>query len=167
MFVANHRSNLDTFLLISLIPGLRGMAKKSLFSNLFFAPIMLLAGFVPVEKGNLKDFRQGIDLLKTKILNKNFSALVFPETTRCQKNAKGIQKLSDAVFLAAIESQALVVPIIIQGSDQVLGRGDFLLNPYNPIQITIFDAIQSSDFKTPTELSSFVKNYFLERIPCN
>ena len=167
MFVANHRSNLDTFLLISLIPGLRGMAKKSLFSNPFFAPMMHLAGFVPVKKGNLNDFRKGIDLLKTKILNKNFAALVFPETTRCQKNAMGLQKFSDAVFLAAIESQALIVPIIIQGSDQVLGRGDLLLNPYKPIQMIICDAVQSSEFKTPTELSNFIRNYFLERMLCN
>jgi 1-acyl-sn-glycerol-3-phosphate acyltransferase len=161
MFVANHRSNLDTFLLISLIPGLRGLAKSSLFYNIFFAPIMLLIGFAPVKKGSIDGFLVGLKMLKTKILDRNRAVLIFPETTRCEKNFSSIQKFSSAVFDVAIESSALVVPIFIQDTDQSLGRGDLLLNPYNPLAMKIFSAIQTSDFKNATELSKHVRNLFL------
>lgn len=167
MFVANHRSNLDTFILISLIPGLRGMAKKSLFYNIFFAPFMLMIGFVPVDKGNLKSFLEGIKLLEVKILKHNRPALVFPETTRCQKNAVGIGKFSDALFKAAIEAKALVVPILISGTDQVLGRGDFLINPYKQIQLTIYNPLVAKNYKSENELSQVVKKILLEKMLCN
>jgi hypothetical protein len=42
-----------------------------------------------------------------------------------------------------------------------LGRGDLLLNPYNPLAMKIFSAIQTSDFKNATELSKHVRNLFL------
>jgi 1-acyl-sn-glycerol-3-phosphate acyltransferase len=167
MVVANHRSNLDTFILISLIPGLRGMAKKSLFYNIFFAPIMFLIGFVPVDKGNLKSFIKGINLVKTKILMRNRPALVFPETTRCQKNAQGIGKFSDAVFKAAIESNALVLPILIQGTDQILGRGDFLINPHASAEFTIYNPIVANKYANESDLSGDIKKLFVDRILCS
>lgn len=166
MFVANHRSNLDTFILISLIPGLRGMAKKSLFYNIFFGPIMLLIGFVPVDKGSLNSFREGIRLLQTRILGKNRPALVFPETTRCKKHNPGIEKFSDAVFVAAMEADALVVPILIKNTDRILGRGDLLIHPYEKAEVFIYDPIPAVQYKDQHQLSMHVKNFLLEKMSC-
>jgi 1-acyl-sn-glycerol-3-phosphate acyltransferase len=167
MVVANHRSNLDTFLLIALIPGLRGMAKKSLFYNIFFAPPMLLNGFVPVSKGNLNSFFDGLKLLQKKILMKNRPALVFPETTRCKKNFVGIGKFSDAVFKAAIEAKTIIVPILITDTDQILGRGDFFIRPYTRAKLTIFDPMAAISYKNENELSVHVKNLLVEKMSCS
>lgn len=162
MFVANHRSNLDTFLLISLIPGLRGLAKSSLYYNIFFAPFMYVAGFVPIEKGNVTGFLNGLKLLQTRILNNNRAALVFPETTRCKKNMPGVGKFSAAVFDVAQKSEALIVPICIKNSDLTMGRGDFLLHPFNLIELKIFRAIDAKVFSSAQELSAHV-HLMLER----
>lgn len=141
MFVSNHRSNLDTFLLISYIPGLRGLAKSSLFHNIFFAPMMFAAGFVPVQKGNVSGFIAGLRDVQRKLLLKNKAVLIFPETTRCQKNFTSIHKFSMAVFDAAIQTNAIVVPIYIGGTDQLMGRGDLFLNPNSPVTLKILDPI--------------------------
>ena len=146
VFVANHRSNLDTFLLISYIPGLRGLAKSSLFYNIFFAPFMWVIGFVPVDKGSAQSFISGIDLIKKRILAQDKSVLVFPENTRCEKGFPSINKFSGAFFSMAIDSQALIVPIVIKGTDQLMGRGDLFLNPYQPVQIRMLDPVQANQY---------------------
>ena len=142
-------------------------AKKSLFYNIFFAPFMLLIGFVPVDKGNVRSFLEGIQLLRTKILMKDRPALVFPETTRCQKNAAGLGKFSEAVFKAAIDAEALVVPVLIKGTDDILGRGDFLINPYILCELTIYEPIVANKYATEGDLSREVKRFLTDKLVCN
>lgn len=156
IFVANHRSNLDTFLLISLIPGLRGLAKSSLFYNIFFAPIMFLAGFIPAKKGDLNHFRDGLKKLKTKVLERNRPVLIFPETTRCEKRFSSIGKFSRATFDLALDSKALVVPIYISDTDLIMGRGDLFVNPFHPVQLTMLDPIDPQNFNSASELTLHV-----------
>ena len=156
LFVGNHRSNLDTFLLISYIPGLRGLAKRSLFYNFLFAPIMLLTGFVPVQKGSAESFLKGLNTMKEKILNKNRAALVFPENTRCEKNFSGLGKMTTSFFSLAIETKALVVPVAIHNSDAIMGRGDFLIHPGH-VRIQMLPVIDSSFYLSAKQLSQAVQ----------
>jgi 1-acyl-sn-glycerol-3-phosphate acyltransferase len=156
LFVANHRSNLDTFLLISFIPGLRGLAKSTLFYNIFFAPFMLAAGFIPVDKGSPDSLLKGLKVVKTKVFAKNRAVLNFPENTRCDKGFTSVQKFSGAFFSLAKESQVLVVPLVIQSTDQILGRGDLFLNPYHPVQIKMLEPIEAAKFENFLELRDLV-----------
>jgi 1-acyl-sn-glycerol-3-phosphate acyltransferase len=158
IFVANHRSNLDTFLMISFIPGLRGLAKKSLFYNIFFLPFMLIMGFIPVEKGSTRSFIQGLKSIRFKLLEKNHPVLIFPENTRCPKGYPALQKFSESVFKMAIDAKALVVPVAIKNSDQLLGKGDLFLTPYAPVKLTIFQAIKADEFIEAKTLSQMVWN---------
>ncbi|MBL7672406.1 MAG: 1-acyl-sn-glycerol-3-phosphate acyltransferase [Bdellovibrionaceae bacterium] len=156
LFVANHRSNLDTFLLISYIPGLRGLAKSSLFYNIFFSPFMVVAGFVPVSKGNQKSLLQGLKILGQEILQKNRAVLVFPETTRCPKGFPSMQKFSASFFSVAVENEALVVPLVIRSTDRILGRGDFLLHPFQATSIEMLEPIEATAFGNFVELRDLV-----------
>ncbi|MGE0634021.1 MAG: lysophospholipid acyltransferase family protein [Pseudobdellovibrionaceae bacterium] len=156
LFVANHRSNLDTFLLISYIPGLRGLAKSSLFHNVFFAPFMWVVGFIPVDKGRPESFLTTLKLLKTQLLDRNRAVLYFPEHTRCAKGFDSVSKFSSSVFMGAIESQALVVPLVIKRTDQLMGKGDLFLNPYEPVEIKMLDPIKASEFDDAIVLRDFV-----------
>lgn len=161
MFVANHRSNLDTFLLISYIPSLRGLAKSSLFSNIFFAPMMWAVGFIPVQKGSITGFIQGLRLMKEKILSQQQPVLVFPETTRCVKGFVGVQKMSQAVFDVAMETSAVVVPIYIQGTDQLMGRGDLLVHPFTPVSLKLLPSLKAKEYASAALLSEHVRELFL------
>lgn len=158
VFVANHRSNLDTFLLISYIPGLRGLAKSTLFQNIFFAPYMRLIGFIPVNKGSLESLAQGLKQLKSKILLKNRSVLIFPETTRCERNFPSVHKFGAFFFAVAMESKAIIVPLSISGTDQLMGRGDLLINPFKPVKIRMLEPIQAEKFQDSNQLRDFVWN---------
>ncbi len=144
IFVANHRSNLDTFIMLSYFPGLSGLAKRSLFYNLAFLPFMLFMGFIPVQKGDLNGFRDGVKKLKSQILDSERPVLIFPETTRCAKYFEGANKFSLSVFKLALESEALLVPICLKNTDRVLGRGDWLLHPHQASELLILTPIDCS-----------------------
>lgn len=165
LFVGNHRSNLDTFLLISYIPGLRGLAKSSLFYNLFFAPFMWVAGFIPVSKGNAESFMTGLKQLRTKLLERERPVLIFPENTRCEKGAPSLGKFSASVFSMAIDSRALIVPLAITGTDDVLGKGDLWLSPGHPIRIKMLPPIRSSDYTDPQSLRDRVREALKVELP--
>lgn len=156
LFVANHRSNLDTFLLISYIPGLRGLAKKSLFYNVFFGPMMFIAGFIPVVKGSSESFISGLGMLRDKLLRNDRPVLIFPENTRCDKGFSSVRKFSSAAFSIAMESQALIVPMTIQNTDQLMGRGDLLLHPHQPVKIKMLDPIPAANFQDSQKLRDHV-----------
>ena len=158
IFVANHRSNLDTFLLISYIPGLRGLAKKSLFQNVFFAPYMWVWGFIPVNKGSVDGMIEGLKLLRTKLLMKERSVLLFPETTRCEKGYPSVKKFGVFFFSMAIESKAIIVPLAINGTDDIMGKGDLFLNPYHPTRIQMLEPIHAEKFQDSRQLSDLVWN---------
>ena len=152
LFVANHRSNLDTFLLISYIPGLRGLAKRSLFYNFFFGIFMYIAGFIPVEKGSSESYLSGLNALRDRLLLKDRPVLIFPENTRCDKGFTSVRKFSSGVFDKAIESKALIVPIVIQNTDRLMGRGDVLINPYQTVKLTMLKPIQANTYQNSQSL---------------
>jgi 1-acyl-sn-glycerol-3-phosphate acyltransferase len=158
LFIANHRSNLDTFLLISYIPGLRGLAKSSLFYNAFFAPFMYIAGFIPVDKGSPESFVKGLKLLNRKLLKRDRAVLIFPENTRCEKGFSSVNKFAAAFFALAIDSGALIVPLAIESTDRLMGRGDLLIRPYEPVKITMLPPVDASRFNDSIALRDVVWN---------
>lgn len=156
LFVANHRSNLDTFLLISLIPGLRGLAKNSLYYNFFFAPFMWITGFVPVEKGSGKSFINGLEKIRINLLEKNIPVVIYPENTRCEKGSSKLNKWSQAVFKTAIDSKATIIPIAIKNTDQTLGRGDLFLTPFQKIEIKMLEPVETVLWKDSFKLANCI-----------
>lgn len=156
LFIANHRSNLDTFLLISWIPGLRGVAKHTLFYNFILAPFMWVTGFIPVEKGSANSFIDGLQKVKIHMLKTNNPILIFPEGTRCIKGGPNLNKWSQSVFKIAIDVNATVIPIMIKNTDRVLGKGDLLITPFEPVEVKMLKPIESKNYKDFIQLSKAV-----------
>ncbi len=157
LFIANHRSNLDTFLLISWIPGLRGMAKSSLYYNFLFAPFMWVIGFIPVEKGNSNSFMEGLQKIRIQMLEKNIPVLIFPENTRSIKGGANLGKWSQSVFKIAIDANATIIPVVIKNTDRVLGKGDLLITPFEPIEVKMLKPIESKNYTDFIQLSKTVR----------
>lgn len=156
LFVGNHRSNMDTFLLISYIPGLRGLAKSSLFKNFFFAPIMHMMGFIPVDKNSMPSFVNGLRRLRDDVFGQDLPVLMFPENTRREPGKPPIGKFSASGFALAMESNALIVPLVLKNTDQILGKGDMLLRPFAPVEIKQLQPVDPSRFTNPLVLRDFV-----------
>jgi 1-acyl-sn-glycerol-3-phosphate acyltransferase len=124
VFMSNHLSLLDGPLLFWLIPqSIRVILKKEVFRIPILGQGMRHVGFIPVDRKKLKGGRKSVEKASRLIKEKGFSFLIFPEGTR-SRNGK-IQPLRRGGFFLALNSQAPVVPISVQGTYELMPRKSF------------------------------------------
>lgn len=132
VFVSNHQSHNDIFILLSgLKKQFRFIAKKELFSNFIFKNFMKLSQSYPLDRN---DDRASLMVLKQAIKDINeegASVVVFPEGTRSHGPMMGDFKVG--LFSMIRRSKAPVVPIYIENSYES-GAKEFRVQIGNPIE---------------------------------
>lgn len=126
IFVANHHSHIDTPLLLSVIPRPRrykmvvGAAADYFFTtrmqSAFFS---LTLGTIPIERQKVG--RASANLAQS-LIEDGYSLLLFPEGGR-SPDGWGQPFRGGAAFLAT-RVGVPVVPIHVEGTGQILGKGD-------------------------------------------
>lgn len=151
LFVSNHRSHLDVFILLARIAGIRVLAKKSLFRVPFLGFFMRASGQIGVERGELKDWLSAMDEVR-KRLRQGERVHIFPEMTRCEPGANGVRSFRAAPFLAAMQEDAMVIPIVFQGTDLVWPKGQLGLSFRAPVRARTLEALRAKDFPSVNAL---------------
>ncbi len=119
VFVSNHESQADPFL-ISLLPWeMKWLAKASLFRIPFAGWSLALAGDIPVHRGEGKSAREAMDRCK-RWLERGVPVIIFPEGTRSSDGAMGPFK--DGAFRLALDCGANIVPIAVCGTRKALPK---------------------------------------------
>ncbi|MFN2387848.1 MAG: lysophospholipid acyltransferase family protein [Thermoanaerobaculia bacterium] len=126
LFVANHVSNADVFLLAMLPWEMKWLSKQSIFDIPLLGWQMGMAGDVPLVRGDKGSGRQAIEALRAH-LKRKVSVLVFPQGTRGEEGAVG--SFREGAFRLAIEEQADVVPLAVFGTERALPRHSLMLRP--------------------------------------
>ena len=122
VFMANHLSFLDGPLLFYIIPQfVRVILKKEIFRIPIIGWSMGFVGFVPVDRKGLKSGRRSIERATELIKTKGYSCLIFPEGTRSRDGK--MQSFRRGAFFLAINSQAPIVPITIEGTYDLMPKG--------------------------------------------
>ncbi len=125
VFMANHMSFLDGPLLFYLIPQVvRVIMKKEIFRIPILGWSMGFVGFVPVDRKGLKSGRRSIERATQLIKTKGYSYLIFPEGTRSRNGE--LQPFRRGAFFLAINSQAPIVPITIEGTYDLMPKGSLM-----------------------------------------
>jgi 1-acyl-sn-glycerol-3-phosphate acyltransferase len=150
LLVSNHRSHLDAFILLSRVPGIRILAKKSLFHVPFLGMMMRLSGQIPAESGNPRSYLDALNVVKER-LSRGEVVHVFPELTRCPYGFDGVQPFSLAPFRAAMQGGFPVIPIVFQGTDEVWPKAARGLRYRKPIRVRALEAIHPGTFATSEE----------------
>ena len=70
--------------------------------------------------------------------------------------AAALRASSAAFFALAIDSGALIVPLAIEATDQVMGRGDLLIHPHRPVKITMLEPVDATKFNDSIALRDLV-----------
>jgi 1-acyl-sn-glycerol-3-phosphate acyltransferase len=151
LLVSNHRSHLDSFLLLSRVPGIRILAKKSLFYVPFLGLMMRLTRQIPTERGKLGSFWTAIEVIREN-LRRGEAVHVFPEMTRCPPGFVGTQDFLTAPFLTAIQEKVPVLPIAFKGTDAAWPKGYFGLWRAQPISAKKLEIIDPSQFTSAEAL---------------
>jgi 1-acyl-sn-glycerol-3-phosphate acyltransferase len=120
VFVANHASNADAFLVAMLPWEMKWLSKKSIFDIPLLGWQMRVAGDVEVERGNKESARRAMEELRER-LGRKLSVLVFPQGTRSPDGTVG--EFREGAFRLAIEAGVDVVPLAVAGTAESLPKG--------------------------------------------
>jgi 1-acyl-sn-glycerol-3-phosphate acyltransferase len=120
VFVANHESNADPFL-VAMVPWeMKWLSKKSIFDIPLLGWMMRVAGDVEVDRGNKESSRQALVEMRDR-LDRKLSIIVFPQGTRSRDGTVG--PFREGAFRLAIEAGVDVVPLAVSGTSESLPKG--------------------------------------------
>jgi 1-acyl-sn-glycerol-3-phosphate acyltransferase len=152
VFVANHESNADPFL-VAMVPWeMKWLSKKSIFDIPLLGWMMHVAGDVEVDRGNKESARRALIEMRDR-LDRKLSMLVFPQGTRSRDGSVG--PFRDGAFRLAIEAGVDVVPLAVSGTLESLPKGSIafdktsatvtVLPPVSTKGLTVEDALRLAE----------------------
>lgn len=119
LFVSNHRSMADVWIL-SLLPWeMKFLSKDAVFRIPILGWEMKLAGDIPIERGDRGSTRQAITAMRQRLIE-NSSIVVFPEGTRSADGRLGAFR--EGAFRLAIDLGVDIVPLAISGTETALPK---------------------------------------------
>jgi 1-acyl-sn-glycerol-3-phosphate acyltransferase len=121
VFVANHRSLMDTPVVLAHIPvQFRFLAKKGLFSIPILGTHLRRAGHLPVVRGDPRASLRSMGDAARIIRERGVSVLLFPEGGRSRD---GLREFKEGAAYIAIKAGVPAVPIAMEGTREVLPMG--------------------------------------------
>jgi len=153
VFVANHTSYLDVFLLAAALPpDSRYVAKMELLNAPLIGRVLSRGGHVGVERDRPDRAVEAFREVK-RILEAGEPVVFFPEATFTR--AAGLRPFRLGAFRLAAEVGVPVVPVALLGSRRVLPAGVWMPRPW-PVVIDIGDPIWP-DRNAAAGLGAYVK----------
>ncbi len=137
IIISNHQSLIETPAFLRLYPKIIILTTSWVYRSPIFGPIARLANFYNVDTG----IESIIDLLKEKV-NEGFSILIFPEAHRSYD--QHIQRFHRGAFYLAEKLQVDILPILVFGTGDFLGKGAFWGRP-NSFRMKILSRVPCDD----------------------
>ena len=125
VFVANHESYADIFLLSTLPWEMKWMSKAEIFKLPLMGWMMRMAGDIPVHRQRADSRREAFEGARDR-LGKKVSVMMMPEGTRSR--TLDMLPFKDGAFRVAIETGSPVVPVAIAGTRHAMAAGSFVFN---------------------------------------
>lgn len=119
LFVSNHRSMADVYLLAMLPWEMKFLSKDSVFRIWVLGWEMKLAGDISLERGDRESARRAMLDMRQRLLDKS-SVVVFPEGTRSADGSLG--KFREGALRLAIDLGVDIVPLAISGTETALPK---------------------------------------------
>jgi len=162
VLVSNHQSMADIFALMGLRHQFKFVAKASLFSVPLVGWLMSMMGYVrvvrksPTAMANMLEHCRGW-------LRLDMAVLIFPEGTYAQDGV--LLPFKRGAFRLAIDEQVPVVPVLIQGTtDLVAGDGPWL-NPRAKVSVRVLPQVPPETFgQDDAVLAERVRALFLDAL---
>ncbi len=128
ILMSNHVSNLDPPVLLPAIPGRTSvMLKQSLMKIPLLGTAMRMGQFVPVARGQSRDDAVRSVAAAASALRGGLHITVFPEGTRSPDGR--LLPFRKGAFFLATETGAAIVPVVIQGTANMMPRGTWKIHP--------------------------------------
>ena len=141
VYMSNHQGNFDIPVLFASLPvQFRWLAKAELFRIPLFGLTMRIAGYIPVERKDRRLAIQSMNLAAQQVAA-GTSIMIFPEGTRSPDGA--LLPFKKGGFVLALQAQAPIVPIAIDGSAALMIKSSWLIRS-GEVRLRIFPAIPTA-----------------------
>lgn len=144
IIMSNHRSHYDIPLMILGLPGsIRMLTKKELFKVPLWGRGLKAGEFISIDRSDLEQAKKDLASARAK-MESGVVLWIAPEGTRSRTGRLGPFKKGGLVM--AIESGATIIPVGIQGTENVLKpkTTEFFLD--QEVKITIGSPIEASNY---------------------
>jgi 1-acyl-sn-glycerol-3-phosphate acyltransferase len=157
IFVANHRSASDPFLMACLPYECIQVVNTWPFRLPILGKFASWAGYLSVKELSFDEFKARA----SKLLSQGVSIIAFPEGTR--SGSKQMGQFHGAIFRVAIETNTPVVPISIIGNQNTPLKGSFLVQP-SVIKIRRLKTVRAQDYNgwSAFKLKNYVRGVLSE-----
>lgn len=153
VFMVNHQSVFDIFVLLAHIPvQFRWIVKKELFKVPVFGQAMRKAGYIEIDRQNHEKALQSLDIAAQKI-REGKSVMTFPEGTR-SKDGK-IKPFKQGMFYLAVQSGVPIIPVTLIGTAEIMTKHSLKIFPKKvtmvigkPIDVTNYSIENRSELIT-------------------
>jgi 1-acyl-sn-glycerol-3-phosphate acyltransferase len=155
IFLSNHVSNLDPPILLPAIPGMCSVfLKKSLMKTPFIGVAMRMAKYVPVSRGHSRAEAAQSVAIAADALHSGMHIFIFPEGTRSPDG--NLLPFKKGAFFLAADTNAPMVPMVIQGTAQMLRKGSMKVFP-GTATVRFLPAVRPGDFPNREVLMETVR----------
>lgn len=155
IFLSNHVSNLDPPILLPAIPGMCSVfLKKSLMKIPFVGIAMRMAKYVPVSRGHSRAEAEQSVAIAADALQSGMHIFIFPEGTRSLDG--DLLPFKKGAFFLAAETNVPMVPIIIQGTTEMMRKGSQKVFP-GTATVRFLPAVHPKDFANREALMDAVR----------
>ena len=154
VFVFNHQSGADPFLLCALLRrDFVGVAKIEIRRNPVLGPAFAFADTVFVDRF---DHEQSVAALRPAIetLRRGLAILMAPEGTRSPSAELG--RFKKGAFWIAMAARVPIVPIVLHNARDVLPKGGWLMRPAR-VRVTVLEPIATTGWN-PATLADHVES---------
>ncbi|GLJ49964.1 hypothetical protein SUGI_1062600 [Cryptomeria japonica] len=165
IYVSNHASPLDIFLIMWLTPtGTVGIAKKEIIWYPLFGQLYVLANHLRIDRSNPTAAIESMKKAARTIVEKDLSLVIFPEGTR-SKTGRLLPFKKGFVHMA-IQSRRPIVPIVLTGTHLAWKKNSLHVRPA-PLTVTYLPPISTEDWTTDKvdEYVEMLHSLYVEHLP--
>jgi 1-acyl-sn-glycerol-3-phosphate acyltransferase len=143
IFLANHQSTLDIWLLLMILPfSTRFVAKDSLFRLPILGWALRASGFIPIDRSNRTSALRSLEKAVNKIRDGR-SIVLFPEGTRSRDGRMG--RFKKGAFYLALKAGVPVVPVSLRGTFNALPPGMYRIHK-GPVVVRVHPPIDVAPY---------------------
>lgn len=157
IIVSNHQSILDIVILFHINAHYKWVSKSEIFKIPLIGWGMSMNRYIKIVRSNFRSIPKMMSDCKIE-LGKGSSVLIFPEGTRSDDGT--IKKFKDGAFQLALDMKVPVLPVVLNGTADVISKGKILLQKRKNLKIKVLDEMPYEEFMNMTkkELSKVVYN---------
>jgi len=137
VFVSNHQSMVDILAVFATGLDYKWVSKVENFYAPFIGWTMVLNRYVPLRRGHLPSILRMFRRCEAALAGGS-SVFVFPEGTRSPDGS--LQRFFRGAFVLSARNEAPVVPVVIDGTGEILGKGSARIVP-RLVRVTVLPPV--------------------------